>query len=71
MNTVIVKYIFWILVSLPMLILGIVFVSNITGDIYNRAKEDKAARKLRESTAKRSESHSLEDSYRRKHSGGN
>ena len=68
MNTVIVKYIFWILVSLPMLILGIVLFSNITGDIYSRFREDQAQKKAQKADDKRR--NSFEESYRRQHSGG-
>ena len=68
MNAMIVKYIFWILMALPMLALGIYLFSNVTGDIYARFKEEEKVRKEKENQAKRRQA--FEESYSRRRGGG-
>ena len=68
MNTMVVKCIFWILMALPMLALGIYLFSNVTGDIYARFKEDEKVRKEKERQVQRRQA--FEESYSRRRSGG-
>ena len=68
MNAIFVKYIFWILMALPMFALGIFLFSNVTGDIYARFKEDEKERKEKENQARRRQA--FEESYSRRRSGG-
>lgn len=67
MSTETVKYIFWILMALPMLILGVVLFSNVTGDIYSRYKEEEKKRKEIEKQEKRRQA--FEESYSRRRGG--
>ena len=68
MSAMTVKYIFWILMALPMLGLGIFLFSNVTGDIYARFKEEEKVRKAKADQTKRRQA--FEESYSRRRSGG-
>ena len=68
MSAMTVKYIFWILMAVPMLVLGIYLFSNVTGDIYARFKEEEKVRKEKEKQVKKRQE--FEESYSRRRSGG-
>ena len=61
------RYIFWILISLPILVLGIYFFVNIINSILVRYKEDeKIIKEKQEQKRKRRE---FEESYSRRRGG--
>ena len=62
-----IRYIFWILLAVPILILGIYFFVNITNSILVRYKEDeKIIKEKKEQQRKRRE---FEESYSRRRGG--
>ena len=62
-----IRYIFWILLAVPILILGIYFFVNITNSILVRYKEDeKIIKEKKEQQSKRRE---FEESYSRRRGG--
>jgi len=61
------RYVFWILLSLPVLALGIYFFANITGVIYKRLKIDKKKQEERE--LQKIRRREFEESYSRRRGG--
>ena len=63
------RYVFWILLSLPILALGIYFVYNLLNSIHVRAQADLQIQKEKEKDQQRRKE--FEESYRRRRGGGN
>ena len=61
------KYIFWILLTVPILILGVYFFANITNSIHVRLKEDEKIQKEKEEQKRKRRE--FEESYSRRRGG--
>ena len=61
------RYVFWILITLPILILGIYFFASITNSIFVRYKEDEKI--IKEKEAQKRKRREFEESYSRRRGG--
>ena len=68
MNTETMKYVFWVLTALPILILGVFLFMSLTKSVYNRYVEDQKKKQAEAQEEKKRQS--FEETYSRRRSGG-
>ncbi len=67
MSSNVLQYVFWVLLALPVLALGVYFFGNITGSILEKYRDDEKRRKAKEQQKKRRQE--FEESYSRRRGG--
>lgn len=68
MNTEVLKYVFWVLTALPILVLGVFLFVSLTKSVYNRYTEEQ--KKKQEAAQEEKKRQSFEEAYSRRRSGG-
>ena len=68
MTTQTLRYIFWILITIPIFVLGVYFFGSILNSIYTRYKSEEKIRKEKENQIKKRRE--FEENYNRRRGGG-
>ena len=69
MSSVVLQYVFWVLMALPLFALGIFFFMGAATNILDRYRADAKKKQQKEMQEKRRQE--FEESYRRRRGGGN